>query len=360
MAANDAAHDHETRAAAIADRLLPWYAANARTLPWRALPGAPPADPYRVWLSEIMLQQTTVAAVIPYFLDFTERWPDVGALAEAPRAEVLSAWAGLGYYARARNLHACAQIVAGERGGIFPDTEPGLRELPGIGPYTAAAVAAIAFGRDATPVDGNIERVMARVFAVETPLPAAKPELKAFAVAAMPAGRAGDFAQALMDLGATICIPKTPRCGVCPLAGICGAHAAGIAVELPRRTRRKAKPERYGIAWFVQRPDGAVWLRRRPDAGLLGGMTEVPGGEWRGIEAPRDETPPADLRWRVLPGVVRHTFTHFRLELEVRAAEAGAGEVPHGFWALPVEFDAQALPSVMRKVLAHALKKTAS
>ncbi|MEE9209354.1 MAG: A/G-specific adenine glycosylase [Kiloniellales bacterium] len=374
-------------AAKIADspagHLLAWYRAHARALPWRALPGAA-ADPYAVWLSEIMLQQTTVASVAPYFRTFLARWPRVEDLAEAPLDAVLSAWAGLGYYARARNLHACARAVCAEHGGRFPDTEAGLRALPGIGPYTAAAVAAIAFGRRAAPVDGNVERVTARYFAVAAPLPGAKAELRRRAEDLLPEESErgfpyGDLAQALMDLGATVCLPAQPRCGSCPLAADCRGRANGLAAELPRRAPRRARPLRRGVAFWLTRADGAVLLRRRAEAGLLGGMMEVPSTEWReapwsaeeaGAQAPvvAPGSAPGAATWRPLPGVVRHGFTHFRLELEVWIAPAlgdppgdASGDAPGGAapatgrWVRPEELDAAGLPTLMRKVARHAL-----
>lgn len=330
--------------------LLDWYDRMARPLPWRVLPAARAAgstpDPYRVWLSEVMLQQTTVAAVIPYFQDFTARWPDVGALASAPEAEIMAAWAGLGYYARARNLIACARAVAAD-GGQFPDTEEGLRALPGIGPYTAAAVAAIAFDRSAVVVDGNVERVMARLFAVETPLPQAKPELRAFAAQLTPAERPGDYAQAVMDLGATVCVPRRPACGVCPWIDRCAGRARGIAGELPRRAEKRPKPVRQGVAFCAVRADGAVLLERRPERGLLGGMLGLPGADW-GAEPLRRPPLPAD--WQPA-GEVRHTFTHFHLELAVEAALVGQQTPPPGSDFHDAESALAAVPTVMRKAL---------
>ncbi len=272
----------EKRAAALSPQptaLLAWYDRHRRRLPWRALPGQH-ADPYRVWLSEIMLQQTTVKAVAPYYIRFLERWSDVGALAAAPLDDVLKAWAGLGYYARARNLHACARAVVEQHGGKFPASEEALRALPGIGAYTAAAIAAIAFDQQATPVDGNIERVIARLYAIETPLPAAKPEIHERAVALTPPRRAGDFAQAMMDLGATICSPKNPACALCPWNDVCVARARGDAETFPRRTPKREGALRRGAAFVVRRADGKVLVRTRPAKGLLGGMTEVPTTEW--------------------------------------------------------------------------------
>src|SRR5271170_4982919 len=260
--------------------LLRWYDRHRRVLPWRALPGQH-ADPYRVWLSEIMLQQTTVVTVAPYFDRFMARWATVSALAASSLDEVLHQWQGLGYYARARNLHACAKVVAEQHGGRFPDDAIGLRALPGIGDYTAAAIAAIAFDRREAAVDGNVERVAARVFAVREPMPGAKPRLRALARKLVPAQRAGDFAQALMDLGATICTPRRPRCVLCPWRESCVARAGGFAEDLPARIEKPERPLRHGVVFWLVRGDGAVLLRRRPESGLLGGMIEVPSTPWR-------------------------------------------------------------------------------
>ena len=331
--------------------LLEWYDANARTLPWRVGPADRSAgvrpDPYRVWLSEIMLQQTTVAAVRGYFGRFTRRWPDVDALAAAEDGEVMAAWAGLGYYARARNLLACARAVSSEFGGRFPDSVQALRALPGIGPYTAAAIAAIAFDRPATVVDGNVERVIVRLRAVQTPLPEAKPELAEVAAELTPAQRPGDHAQAMMDLGATICTPRAPACGICPLMDVCKARALGLAADLPRKRRKVAKPVRHGIAWVGRREDGLWLLERRPEKGLLGGMLGWPGTEW---SAAPEGAPPASADWRRI-GEIRHTFTHFHLVLEVRASSLTRDVDPRrGTFR---DLDPGHLPTVMRK--AHAL-----
>jgi A/G-specific adenine glycosylase len=347
------AHDGGNTAAA----LLAWYDRHRRVLPWRALPGER-TDPYRVWLSEIMLQQTTVATVGPYFAAFLERWPDVASLAAAPLDDVLHAWQGLGYYARARNLHKCAIAVARDHGGRFPEDEAGLRTLPGVGAYTAAAVAAIAFDRPAVVVDGNVERVVARLHAVETPLPAAKPELNRLAAALTPDARPGDFAQAMMDLGATICTPRGPRCVLCPLMAGCAARAQGIAEELPRRSAKPEKPTRRGVAFFAIDGTGSVLLRRREERGLLGGMIEVPSTEWRTEAWPADEAEraaPVAAPWRALPGVVRHTFTHFHLELTVLAGRVSVGGSAPGHWCPIDRLGEQALPTVMKKVIRHAL-----
>ena len=353
---------------ALAGRLLAWYDRHARRLPWRVPPGRANAapDPYRIWLSEIMLQQTTVAAVGPYFEAFLERWPTVESLAAAAREDVLAAWAGLGYYARARNLHACAQAVAQDHGGRFPDTEAELARLPGIGPYTAAAIAAIAFDRPATPVDGNVERVVARLFAVQTPLPTAKPALKSLARRLTPMDRPGDFAQAMMDLGATICLPRTPKCLLCPLSEHCQAHAAGIASDLPARAPKKAKPTRRAVAFWTLDPQGRVLLRARPDDGLLGGMMEVPSTPWQETapgETEIAEAAPVPAQWTALPGGVRHTFTHFHFEVSVVAASLASHEdartarrASGGDWYRLDDLGSLALPTVMRKVIAHAMK----
>lgn len=333
----------------LSSRLLAWYDRHRRRLPWRAEPGER-ADPYRVWLSEIMLQQTTVATVGPYYRDFLERWPTVEALAAAPLDDVLTAWAGLGYYARARNLHACARAVA-EAGGVFPDTEEGLRALPGIGPYTAAAVAAIAFDRKNSPVDGNIERVMARLFAVTEPMPASKPKLRELAASVTPDARAGDHAQALMDLGATICTPRSPKCLLCPWQDACAAHADPTIepADLPARSPKKPRPLRLGHVYWLER-DGHVLLRRRPDKGLLGGMMEFPGTDW-GIRSadPVDDraAAPAKARWREV-GEVSHGFTHFELRLTVYAATTK--KAVDGHWQPVDELAAVALPTLMNKV----------
>ena len=343
--------------------LLDWYDRHRRVLPWRAAPGER-GDPYRVWLSEIMLQQTTVKAVGPYYARFLARWPDVRSLARASLDDVLKAWAGLGYYARARNLHACARAVAERHDGEFPDSEAELRALPGIGAYTAAAIAAIAFNARATPVDGNIERVVARLYAIDTPLPAAKPEIFRLASALTPARRAGDFAQAMMDLGATICSPKRPACALCPWNESCAARARGDVETLPRRLPKREGTLRRGAAFVAGREDGYLLVRTRPAKGLLGGMTEVPTTEW--LEdfdensfldgAPRFSKGRKSVAWRRIPGPVRHTFTHFPLELTVYVANVPANvQAPSGMrWIALADIGGEALPSLMRKVVAHA------
>jgi A/G-specific adenine glycosylase len=347
----------ESRADDLAPRLLAWYDRHRRAMPWRALPGEA-ADPYHVWLSEIMLQQTTVAAVGPYFERFVGRWPTVADLAAAELDDVLHAWQGLGYYARARNLHRCARTVAERHGGRFPQTETELLELPGIGPYTAAAIAAIAFGRRATVVDGNVERVMARYFAVEAPLPESKPVLKQHAAALTPAGRCGDYAQATMDLGATICTPRNPACAICPWTEGCAGRRFGIAAELPRKAERAERPTRYGVAFWIVAPDGAALLRRRPEKGLLGGMMEVPSTEWRSVPWDGGEAAmaaPIRADWVRVGGLVRHTFTHFHLELGVLAARVAKKDGLHGVWCPPGRFADHALPTVMKKVVRLAV-----
>jgi A/G-specific adenine glycosylase len=346
-----------------APSLLAWYDRHARVLPWRVGPkerakGLAP-DPYRVWLSEVMLQQTTVAAVKAYFLAFTTRWPSVGDLARAPREDVLKAWAGLGYYARARNLKACAEKVSTDLGGRFPTTAAGLKDLPGIGDYTAAAIAAIAYDEPVAVVDGNIERVVSRLYAIETPLPAAKPIIRAHQARLTPKHRAGDFAQAMMDLGATICTPKRPACVLCPWAEPCVARAAGNPETYPRKAEKGDRPVRFGAAFVAVRADGAILLRTRPDKGLLGGMTEVPGSDWSadfaGASAVNDAPFGAD--WQPVPARVIHVFTHFRLELSVLRADVAATQAaPAGTWWSPAsEVAGEALPTVFRKVVEAAV-----
>ncbi|HEY5210412.1 MAG TPA: A/G-specific adenine glycosylase [Stellaceae bacterium] len=345
----------------LATALLAWYDRHRRDLPWRSPPGVVP-DPYRVWLSEIMLQQTTVATVGPRFATFLARWPDVHALAAAPLDDVLHEWQGLGYYARARNLHACARVVAERHGGEFPRDEAALRDLPGIGAYTAAAIAAVAFDIPATPLDGNIERVVARLFAVEAPLPGAKETIRALAATLTPATRSGDYAQAAMDLGATICTPRRPACALCPWREACRARARGIAEELPRQKPKKAKPQRHGIVFWAVRDDGAVLLRRRPNDGLLGGMMEFPSTPWRETPwiAPEEITKfsPVTGVWRKLPGRVRHGFTHFDLALEVWIGTAPIVNHEGFIAAMPERFADLALPTLMKKVAAHVAQAT--
>ncbi|MBE0414314.1 A/G-specific adenine glycosylase [Yoonia sp.] len=329
--------------------LLAWYDIHARDMPWRTPPAARKAgvlpDPYAVWLSEVMLQQTTVAAVRGYHAKFLEIWPTVTDLAAADDADVMAAWAGLGYYARARNLLKCARVVVAEHGGRFPETRDALLSLPGIGPYTAAAVAAIAFDSPETVVDGNVERVMARFYDVHTPLPAAKPELTALARAMTPQYRPGDYAQAVMDLGATICTPRSPACGICPLRDPCAARIAGTAAELPKKTPKKKTPTRFGIAYVARRADGAWLLETRPESGLLGGMLGWPGSAWS--DAP-DPAPPLQADWHVLDAQARHTFTHFHLRLTIMLAHVAQDAAPERGQFMPLR--PAALPTVMRKV----------
>lgn len=336
--------------------LLVWYDRHRRALPWRALPGARP-DPYRVWLSEVMLQQTTIAAVKPYFERFLARFPDVGALAAAPEAAVMSAWAGLGYYSRARNLHACAKAVTAA--GAFPDTLEGLRKLPGIGAYTAGAVAAIAFDRPEAAVDGNVERVVTRLFSVESPLPGSRPEIRRLTQALVPADRPGDFAQAVMDLGATICTPRRPACALCPWIAPCRARAAGTQETFPRKVRPVKGLLRRGAAFVAVRAgDEAVLLRTRPPEGLLASMAEPPTSPWTPDYDPAGALldAPIDARWKRLPGLVRHGFSHFPLELTVFRARVGlSSQAPPGLrFTARRDLDDEPLPGVMRKVLAHA------
>jgi A/G-specific adenine glycosylase len=333
--------------------LLAWYDRHARRLPWRAEGRAVP-DPYRVWLSEVMLQQTTVAAVKSYFETFTTRWPTVEALAAAPEADVMSAWAGLGYYARARNLIACARMVA-EKGGRFPDDEEALRALPGIGRYTAAAVAAIAFGRRAVVIDGNVERVIARLFAIEEPLPDARPRIAEHADAITPSGRPGDFAQAMMDLGATICTPRTPACAICPLMDGCAGHASGAPETYPRKRPKAAKPVRRGTMFWLE-SDGAVLLVRRPARGLLGGMRALPTGPWAAPDPGLAEAP-CDADWREI-GAGRHVFTHFALDYRVVAARTMSRSNAGEWWPI-AELDAAGLPTLFARAAQLAVEEAA-
>jgi A/G-specific adenine glycosylase len=358
-----AAEDGAGRAAL----LLDWYDRHRRRLPWRPLPGER-ADPYRVWLSEIMLQQTGVKTVGPYFGKFVARWPDVDALGRASLDDVLRMWAGLGYYSRARNLHACAVAVRRDHKGVFPDTEEGLRALPGIGPYTAAAIAAIAFGRRTMPVDGNIERVVSRLFAVGQPLPQAKPLIQTLAATLLgdtSAGdaksRAGDSAQALMDLGSSICTPKKPACALCPLNDGCAARSRGDQESYPRKALKKTGTLRRGAAFVVTRGDQLL-VRSRAEKGLLGGMTEVPVSDWLAAQDDKAALKQAPnlkgiARWHRKAGVVSHVFTHFPLQLVVYTASVAArARAPSGMRWVPIAtLRDEALPNVMRKVIAHGL-----
>jgi A/G-specific adenine glycosylase len=340
----------ETNYPQIAHRLLDWYGVNARDLPWRAPPGTPATDPYRVWLSEIMLQQTTVAAVKPYFAKFTARWPDISALANAEEAELMAAWAGLGYYARARNLIACARVVTNLHGGKFPKDEAALRELPGIGGYTAAAIAAIAFGKRAVVVDANVERVVSRLFAVEEPLPGAKGKLHAFTASITPSRNSGDFAQAMMDLGSTICTVRAPKCLICPLEASCAGK--GEAERFPVKQPKTARPERHGAIFWMER-SGNVLLCRRPPRGLLGGMVALPTGPWTEAD-PGLADAPATAEWRPI-GQVRHIFTHFALNAAIYRTEADP-DAPDGLW-WPIDRIGEAgLPTIFAKAAQIATK----
>lgn len=338
--------------------LLYWYDHSRRIMPWRALPGVRP-NPYHVWLSEIMLQQTTVAAVAPYFQRFLKRWPTIKHLAKARLDDVLKMWAGLGYYRRAHGLHQCARQISAEYNGEFPISEKELLNLPGFGPYTAAAVAAIAFGQRASVVDGNVERVMARIFAIRTPMPKAKNKLRELAAGLLPDARYGDYAQALMDLGATICTPRNPKCDLCPWMQSCKAYTLGIQSQLPRRAKVKAKPIRYATAFVLFNKKGQIFIRKRPKQGLLGGMMEVPTTDWGEGQKPSPavvrKQAPATAQWKQLPGTIKHVFTHFELQLDVMTGQAGESGLK-GKWVDVVKLGNEALPSLMLKVIRHALK----
>jgi A/G-specific adenine glycosylase len=336
--------------------LLRWYDRYRRVLPWRALPGQRP-DPYAVWISEIMLQQTTVAAVIPYYQKFMALWPTLKALAQAPLEAVLSQWAGLGYYRRARLLHQCAAVLVSNHDGKLPATEADLRQLPGFGAYTAAAVAAIAFDQPANVVDGNVERVMARIFAVTQPLPLAKTKLRDLAASLLPTSRHGDYAQALMDLGATVCTPRNQQCLLCPWQSACQALQQNMQQDLPRRTAKAIKPQRRALAFVLRNAKGQIYLRQRPEAGLLGGMLEVPSSPWHETAldlAAALAAAPVTTDWTVLPGNVRHIFTHFELEMTVAVGKTSRKLKP-GQWADPHGLDGLALPNVMKKIIRHTL-----
>ena len=358
MSANVSALASEAKRKAIVARVLAWWDPCWRSLPWRAQPGETP-DPYRVWLSEVLLQQTTAQAATPYYQAFIAKWPRVEDLAAAPVDAVMSAFAGLGYYSRARNLHACAKEVA-RRGGRFPSEEASLRALPGVGAYTAAAVAAIAFNRQTAPVDGNIARILARLLAMEKPIAQARSELAAAARALAPSDRAGDFAQALMDIGATLCRPRNPACGSCPLAQDCAAFQAGAPEAYPRRDKPKERPRRQGAVFFARRSDGAFLARRRPPRGLLASTIELPGTPWtnEGPNGALAVAAPVAALWRRLPGEVEQVFTHFALSLTVYAAEFDGGAPVGCFWVPPEAIRGVGFSSMMRKAVEHALAKT--
>jgi A/G-specific adenine glycosylase len=358
MSANVSALASEAKRKAIVARTLAWWDRCRRTLAWRAKSGKIP-DPYRVWLSEVLLQQTTAQAATPYYQAFIAKWPTVEELAAAPIEDIVSAFAGLGYYSRARNLHACAKEIA-RRGGTFPSEEAELRALPGVGAYTAAAVAAIAFGRPTTPVDGNIARVLARLLALEKPIARARAELATAARALAPSRRAGDFAQALMDIGAMLCRPRNPACPLCPLAEDCAAFQAGVPEVYPRRAEAKARPRRQGAVFFARRSDGAFLARRRPPHGLLASTLELPGTLWT-AEGPGEAVhgaAPVVAHWRRLPGEVEQVFTHFALRLTVYAAEFEGGAPAGCSWVGSDVVGAAGFSAMMRKAIEHALTQT--
>ncbi len=340
------------------EKLLTWYDQHRRTLPWRAQAGMHP-NPYHVWLSEIMLQQTQVATVIPYFNAFIERWPTVTALATASLDDVFHAWQGLGYYSRARNLHACAQTVAASYHGIFPQTFEALRLLPGIGDYTAAAIAAIAYDHPVVPVDGNVVRVFSRLLALTTPLPALKDEVWEVVKSFTPQHRAGDFAQALMDLGATLCRPRSPDCSVCPFTTECLAYRQEIAENLPRKASKPQKPTRYGMVFAMLSEQQEIYLQRRPEKGLLAGLMEVPSTPW--IENPWSwqeavNYAPIQAQWQSVDTMVSHTFTHFHLKLGIVIAKISPQKVKEGQWVHLSNLKSVALPTVMKKVMKAVIK----
>jgi A/G-specific adenine glycosylase len=345
----------EQKTGDIAAVLLDWYDRYARALPWRVLPGEAKPGPYRVWLSEIMLQQTTVTAVIPYFERFTGRWPDVATLAAADDAELMAAWAGLGYYARARNLLACARVVMAEHDGVFPSTEAELLKLPGIGAYTAAAIAAIAFDERAVVIDANVERVVARLFAIDTPLPAARPAIRHACDTITPTSRSGDFAQAMMDLGATLCTARKAACLTCPLTAACQGYAQGIAETLPIKPAKAAKPHRTGAAYWIEQDDH-VWLIKRPGKGMLAGMRALPDDGWA-AQHNGDSKPPINAEWQTLNEPVVHVFTHFTLSLSVTltASPVHADALTGGEWWPVKSLDSAGLPTVFAKAAKRAI-----
>ena len=339
----------------LTERLLAWFGGQRRALPWRDAPCGR-RDPYRVWLAEIMLQQTTVTAVIPYYQNFLDKWPNVKALAGALDDDVMRAWAGLGYYARARNLLACARFVADHCQGVFPRAESDLLKLPGIGPYTAAAVSAIAFNGPSAPVDGNVIRTLSRLYAVEGDMPKNKDKIQILAETLRPQNLSGDYAEALMDLGSQVCRPKNPRCSECPWMQACQAFRAGKAVDYPQKAEKKAKPTRRGWAFWVVRSDGHILLERRPPKGLLGGMIGLPTSAWgETLGTPKQAMERfAAEQWTALPGHIEHTFTHFHLELGVIDVRVDANTPWPGLWIARDDVVNQALPSVMQKAISHA------
>jgi A/G-specific adenine glycosylase len=343
----------------VPEKLLNWYDQNKRLMPWRPKDGSRP-EPYKVWLSEIMLQQTQVATAIPYFEKFLNRWPSISKLADANLDDVLVEWAGLGYYARARNLHRCAKIITNIFNGIFPNQEQKLLELPGVGEYTAAAIMAIAFDTKATPMDGNFERVTARLNAVEKPLPGVKPLLKKYATMVTPDYRPGDYAQAVMDLGATICTPRKPQCNRCPVSGSCLSLKQGKTELIPTKTPKRKKPTRFGIAFLCINSNKEILLRRRPDKGLYAGMMEVPGTPWiqsLPSQAQILNSEPIKADWQDVPGTIVHIFTHFKLEIKVlRANPKDYNKFNHLIWQPIDSFQKAGLPSLMLKIIRHGLK----
>ncbi len=344
----------DPQAARIRASLLAWYDAHRRDLPWRAKPGIR-ADPYAVWLSEIMLQQTTVATVGPYFGNFKAQWPSVSDMAAGSLDDILVAWQGLGYYARARNLYKCAGVVVSEHGGTFPETEDELRKLPGIGPYTAAAIASIAFDQPCVPVDGNIERVTARLYGIDIPLPRAKKDIHAAAQNFISEDRPGDFAQAMMDLGSGVCSPRSPKCDVCPLNNDCRAYTSGDPARLPVKAPKKVRPERCCVVFWLENADGDVLMQKRPETGLLGGMTGFPSTPWREGEWADhyeiESASPLSIEWAEAPGEAVHVFTHFRLTMRVLKGACPKGANLDGFWVAPTVFSEHALPTVMKKII---------
>jgi A/G-specific adenine glycosylase len=340
----------------LASAVLSWYDGAARDLPWRSR-GVCLSEPYHVWLSEVMLQQTTVQTVIPYFNLFLELWPTVDSLARADLDDILHAWQGLGYYARARNLHKCAIIIAYEYGGDFPRAESQLLKLPGVGPYTAAAIAAIAFNIRTVPVDGNIERVISRLHSIKEPVRQSKDQIRALVTKIMPKYRPGDFAQALMDLGATVCRPKSPKCEICPWAMSCTALKSGLQELYPVKLPKKNKPTRHGVAFWLQNSNHNIWMRKRPPWGLLGGMIEVPSTDWREepwTEAEIWEQAPSNSKWSIREGLITHTFTHFHLQITVWAGLTSTNTNADGFWSAPNQLSELALPTLMKKIVSHA------